>query len=117
MGLALADAALATAVDGRIYGGDAPPADYDPAGGCVVFKSRGGPTRYDPLINASIQVKCYGPTAPVAWQIYQLTYDALHEASNGRVAFSQSETTGQQLTEPGTGRVYILAYFRMEIRP
>ena len=115
--LAMGNAALATAVSNRIYGGDAPPVDYSPAGGAVCIKSRGGATRYSPLINCSFQVKCYGPTAPAAWQIYQLTYDALHEAHNGRVAFSQSEVTGQQLTEPGTGRVFILAYFRMDIRP
>jgi len=115
--LALSDATLAAAVNGRVYGGDAPPAGFDPANGCVVLKSRGGQTRYDPLIDVSIQVKCYGATAPDAWQIYQLTYDALHEAANGRVAFSQSEVTGQQLTEPSTGRTFILAYFRMMMRP
>jgi hypothetical protein len=115
--LAMGNAALATAVSNRIYGGDAPPVDYDPSDGAVCLKSRGGQTRYDPLINASIQVKCYGATPPAAWQIYQLTYNALHEARNGQVTFSQSEVTGQQLTEPGTGRVFILAYFRMDIRP
>ncbi|MBK8987382.1 MAG: hypothetical protein IPM39_15115 [Chloroflexi bacterium] len=115
--LALGNAVLATAVSNRIYGGDAPPAGYDPANGAVCIKSRGGQTRYDPLIDSSFQVKCYGATPPAAWQVYQLTYDALHEAHNGRVAFSQSEVTGQQLTEPGTGRVFILAYFRMVIRP
>lgn len=115
--LALSNATLATAVDGRIYGGDAPPAGYDPTDGAVCIKSRGGQTRYDPLINCSFQVKCYGSTAVDAWAVYRHTYSALHEAGDGRVAFSQSEVTGQQLTEPTTGRIYILAYFRMEIRP
>ena len=116
--LAQSDAALNTAVDGRIFGGDAPPRDYKPAsGGCVVLKSRGGPVRDDPLIDVSIQAKCYGPTAPAAWTVYQVLYDALHETSGGQVTFSRSEISGQYLTEPGTGRAYILAYFRMFMRP
>ena len=117
VGLALDDAALVAAVDGRIYGGDAPPDGFDPADGCVLIKSRGGPARYDPLIDVSIQVKCYGPTPPAAWTVYRTTYDALHEKSNEQVTFSRSEVNGQQLAEPGTGRIYILAYFRMLMRP
>jgi hypothetical protein len=115
--LAQSHPALVTAVGGRIYGGDAPPTDYSSAGGAVCLKSRGGPTRYDPLLTVSIQVKCYGPTATAAWQVYATTFNALHETAGGSVVFSQSETLGQQLTEPSTGRIFILAYFRMEMRP
>lgn len=116
--LALGDTALATAVASRIYGGDAPPKGYDPsAGGAVCLKSRGGPVRYDPIIDVSIQAKCYGPTAVDAWQTYQLTFNALHEKSNGVVAWSRSEVVGQRFTEPTTKREYVLAYFRMLVRP
>ena len=116
--LAMADSALATAVSNRIYGGSTPPVEYDPAdGGAVCLRSRGGPTRYDSLLDVSIQAKCYGPTAVDAWQIYQFTYDALHEKSNSQITFSQSQIIGQALTEPGTGRNYVLAYFRMMMRP
>jgi len=115
--LALSNQALVTAVGGRIYGGDAPPADFAAAGGAVCLKTRGGPTRYDPLITASIQVKCYAPNAPAAWQVYAAAFSALHETAGGPVVFSQAETLGQQLTEPSTGRTFILAYFRMEMRP
>lgn len=116
--LARLDAALVTAVSGRIYGGDTPPVAYDLAsGGAVCLRSRGGPTRYDSLLDVSIQVKCYGKDAVNAWQTYQLTYDALHEKSNSQVTFSQSQIIGQALQEPGTGRDFILAYFRMMMRP
>jgi hypothetical protein len=116
--LARLDAALVTAVGGRIYGGDAPPVEYNPAvGGAVCLRSRGGPTRYDQLLDVSIQAKCYGQTAVAAWHTYQLTYDALHEKSSSAVTFSQSQVIGQTLTEPGTGRDYILAYFRLFMRP
>lgn len=115
--LARLDATLVTAVSDRIFGGDAPPVDYDPAqGGAVCLRSRGGPTRYDNLLDVSIQAKCYGPTAVAAWQTYIHTHGALHEKSSAVVAFSQSEVTGQALAEPGTGRDYILAYFRMNMR-
>lgn len=115
--LARLDAALVTAVSNRIYGGSTPPVDYDPAdGGAVCLTSRGGPTRYDNLLDVSIQVKCYGPTAVSAWATYQLIYAALHEKSDSTVTFSRSEVVGQALTEPGTGRDYILAYFRMTMR-
>ncbi|MCB8988083.1 MAG: hypothetical protein H6661_10090 [Ardenticatenaceae bacterium] len=115
--LALSNATLATAVANRIYGGDAPPAGYDPTDGAVCIKSRGGQTRYDPLINCSFQVSATldGPSTPGRF----IDIPTAH-APRGRrfaVAFSQSEVTGQQLTEPTTGRIYILAYFRMEIRP
>ena len=116
--LARLNSALVTAVSGRIYGGDTPPVDYNPAnGGAVCLRSRGGPTRYDNLLSASFQVKCYGPTAVAAWATYQLTYAALHEKSSANVVFSRSEVTGQGITEPGTGRDIILAYFRMNMRP
>jgi hypothetical protein len=117
VGLARSDAALVTEVSDRIYGGGTPPVDYDPAyGGAVCLASRGGPTRYDNLLSVSIQAKCYGPTAVEAWETYKFIYDALHEKSNGTVTFSQSEGIGQALVEPGTGRDYVLAYFRMTMR-
>jgi len=115
--LALSNQALVTVVGGRIYGGDAPPDGYQPAGGAVCLKARGGPIRYDSLITTSVQVKCYGATPPAAWQVYQAAFAALHEARDGRVACSQAESTGQLLTEPATGRTFILAYFRMDMRP
>ena len=116
--LARLDGALVTAVSGRIYGGATPPVDYDPEqGGAVCLRSRGGSTRNDNLLDVSIQVKCYGKDAVDAWQTYQLTYNALHEKSSAAVTFSQSQVIGQGLQEPGTGRDYILAYFRMHMRP
>ena len=116
--LARLDSALVAGVSDRIYGGGSPPVDYDPAsGGAVCLTSRGGPTRYDNLLSVSIQVKCYGKDAVDAWATYQFTYNALHEKSNGTVTFSQSEGIGQALVEPGTGRDYVLAYFRMTMRP
>lgn len=118
VGLARLNSALVTEVSDRIYGGGTPPVDYDLAyGGAVCLTSRGGQTRYDNLLNVSIQVKCYGPTAVEAWTTYHFTYDALHEKTSRQVTFSQSESIGQALIEPGTGRNYILAYFRMTIRP
>ncbi len=116
--LALADAALVTAVSGHIYAGSAPPVGYDPkASGCVVLKSRGAPSRYDPMIEVSIQVKCYGPNAPAAWEVYKLTDAALNERSGSGVVFSLGESIGQALTEPATGRDFVLAYYRMFMRP
>lgn len=116
--LARLDSNLVTAVASRIYGGDTPPIEYVPSlGGAVCLRSRGGPTRNDNLLDVSIQVKCYGPTAVDAWQTYQLTYSALHEKSSSQVTFSRSQVIGQALQEPGTGRDYILAYFRMMMRP
>lgn len=116
--LARADAALVAAVADRIHAGDAPPAAFDgTTQSCVVLKSRGGPVRFENILDVSIQAKCYGPTAVAAWQVYQALYAALHETYSGAVAFSVAETIGQQVTEPGTGRVFILAYFRMQVRP
>ena len=115
--LALADSALAAHTGSQIYAGDAPPTGWDPATTAVVLKSRGGTTAYSDILDVSIQAKCYGATAPAAWLTYLLTYDALHETGDGVVAESLAEQVGQQITEPSTGRIYILAYFRMQIRP
>lgn len=115
--LAELNGALVTAVSGQIYAGDAPPTNWDPDTQCVVLKSRGGPVSYNNILDVSIQAKCYGATAVDAWQTYQLTYNALHETSSGVVTESLAEQIGQQLTEPSTGRVFVLAYFRMQMRP
>lgn len=116
--LALTDAPLVAATGGRIYGGDAPPVGFNPqAETAVCLKSRGGLVTYAELVEASIQAKCYGPTPPEAWDTYQALHAALQGASSGAVTYALAETTGQQLTEPSTGRVFILAYYKLFIRP
>lgn len=108
---------LDTAVSGRIYAGDAPPEDYNPAdGGCVVIKSRGGPQNYEDTVRASFQAKCYGPgSAAEAWAVYQAAHTALHNRGQHVIKYSQTEIAGQAVIEPGTGRHYVLAFYSMLI--
>lgn len=115
--LALADSALVTLTNGQIYAGDAPPQDHNPATAAVCLKSRGGRPTYEDLANVSIQAKCYGATAVDAWATYVALYDALHLQSSATVTSCISETTGQALTEPSTGKRFVLAYFQMFVRP
>lgn len=115
--LALADSALVTLTGGQIYAGDAPPAEHDPQTAVVCLKSRGGVPTYPDMANVSIQAKCYGATAVDAWATYQALYNALHLKSAVGVTFAQAETTGQALTEPNTGKAFVLAYFQLFIRP
>lgn len=114
--LAASSSELSTAVNGRIWAGTTVPPGYDPAsGGAVLLTNRGAPTRYDNILETSVQVRCYGSDGPDAWATYQLTHAALHERSGAGVRWSVAEQVGQLVTEPVSDRHYILAFYRMFI--
>lgn len=118
--LALANSALVTLTGGHIYGGDAVPREVvfdESTDSAVCLKSRGGQPEYTNMATVSIQAKCYGPTHPEAWACYQTLHTALHEQSSAAVTNCLAESTGQALTEPSTGRAFVLAYFQLFIRP
>jgi hypothetical protein len=114
----LSDSAVSAAFGERVWAGtDEPPANYDPAvGGGVCIGSRGGQKRYETLLAASMQVKCYGLTSVAAWNTYALVADALSETAGATVCWSDIEVLGKAIEEPDTGRWFVLAFFQMLMR-
>jgi len=116
----LDNAALAALVGTRIYAERVtPPPGYTPsAGGCVVFRNRGGQVlAQGSVIAPSVQFKCYaGPSTDTpaevnANAVYRALYDAIERDGGGNgVKSCTVEVLGQTLAEPDTGWVFVLTF-------
>ncbi len=110
----LDDGTVTTKVGARAWAQLTPVEDYDPKeGGAVCISQRSSIVRDDTLIDASIQVRCYGADGVVAWDVFNTVFTALHEKSDAVVKWGHQEQLVGLILEPGTQRHYILVYFQM----
>jgi len=127
--------ALHAQVAGNVYGPDPPPTsiwDGRTTKGIVISR-RGGTPRGETLSNMALQAKCYGGVddSPVPteseWDRAEDVARAFcnrirgqgTNVTSGRYVGGHIETSGQQITEPGTDPPwrYVLVFFSAKMGP
>ncbi len=86
---------------------------------------RGGTSRgKTPQVNPSYQFKCYGGTSSHgdAETVYRALWDRLagkemQMTASGMILQAEEEVMGQTLTDPDSGWPFVLAIFRIKMRP
>lgn len=111
-----AHATLASLAGSRIYVGRDLPAGYTPADGpAVLARANGGTPDYANTIRPSLQVRCYGLTEGAVREVSRAVFDALHDLRSGRIVNAQCDILGQSLSEPDTGWLFELSYYRLQV--
>ena len=96
----------------RVFFGADLPAGYDPkavltnptlTGPAILFSDRGGrPGRTSVLLESIYHAQCYATTQPIARDLDEVLFAALHDHARGCVRSVRCTTTGQHLVDTRT---------------
>ena len=112
----LASTGITGKVGNRIYCPNLPPG-YSPENTAIEYSVRGGRDfMYVPLVQPSIQIKCWGPTMEDAREVYGVLHSYLkdirrHQGSDFTLMGCQMETFGQDLIDIATGWYNVLSFW------